>query len=232
MSEALEIQLIQTADGSHSLYRADIDETYHSRHGALQESRYVFIEKGLHHVIQRQTQLSILEVGFGTGLNAWLTWKEARAHGLAIHYTGLEPNVLSADILHQFAFNDWTEEERAMFQSLHAAGWDEVVPMDEVMLLEKRQEKVQQLDPDPERFDLVYYDAFGPRAQQEMWHDAVFRRLYATMMPGGILVTYCAKGQVRRDLEAIGFAVERLEGPPGKREMLRATKIDLNAAGN
>jgi tRNA U34 5-methylaminomethyl-2-thiouridine-forming methyltransferase MnmC len=232
MSEALEIQLIQTADGSHSLYRADIDETYHSRHGALKESKYVFIEKGLHHVMQRQTQLSILEVGFGTGLNAWLTWKEALAHGLAIHYTGLEPNVLSADILDQFAFNDWTEEERGMFQSLHTAGWDEVVPMDEVMLLEKRQEKVQQLEPDPERFDLVYYDAFGPRAQQEMWHDAVFRRLYATMMPGGILVTYCAKGQVRRDLEAIGFAVERLEGPPGKREMLRATKIDLNAAGN
>lgn len=212
-------EVIVTADGSTSLYLSGWDETYHSRHGAEQESMHVFIEAGLRHLGQRE--LSILEIGFGTGLNALLTMEDAARRGLQVKYTALEPYPLEAGIWGQLG---WSRDaaRREAFAALHEAPWENPWHCGGGMWLHKVQAAIQDWQGGGP-FDLVYFDAFGPRVQPEMWEAPVFRRLSQWMKPGGILVTYCAKGQVRRDLCACGWSVERLKGPPGKREMMRAT---------
>jgi tRNA U34 5-methylaminomethyl-2-thiouridine-forming methyltransferase MnmC len=217
-------QLIVTADGSSSLYLPDLDETYHSRHGAVQESEHVFIARGFDAVQPGPHPIHLLEVGFGTGLNAWLTLLAARQKQRYVHYTGLEPHPLSEAVWRQLRFTDQPSQPDE-FTALHLAAWNAAQPVDPLFILEKRDITLAALT-DQSAFDLVYYDAFGPRAQPAMWTPEVFAALHRAMKPGAVLVTYCAKGQVRRDLTEAGFSVERLEGPPGKREMLRARKTD------
>jgi tRNA U34 5-methylaminomethyl-2-thiouridine-forming methyltransferase MnmC len=216
-------ELITTADGSHSLYVTELDETYHSRHGAVQESMHVFIEMGLRFKALTQTKTAILEVGFGTGLNALLTAKEAIGNGHQIDYTTLETFPLNQPLVDQLNYAQSDEKLQLLFRDIHGATWNEAVVINENFRLEKVQQPLQQFRA-VNQFDLVYYDAFGPPRQPEMWEQAIFNLLFVMLKPAGILVTYCAKGQVRRNMLAAGFEVERLQGPPGKREMLRATK--------
>ena len=173
-----------------------------------------------------QKQLSILEVGFGTGLNAFLTAVEANKQGLEIRYTGLEAFPLTAQEASEMAYTNNPELEffDDLFREIHATSWGSFATITPNFSLKKQKEALQTTAFDTQSFDLIYFDAFGPRVQPEMWTEALFIQLHHALKPGGILVTYCAKGQVKRDLKSAGFDVETLEGPPGKREMIRARK--------
>lgn len=199
-----------------------MDEHYHSVHGALQEALHVFIEMGLRKVASERTSVNLLEIGFGTGLNALLT---AIKTTVPIQYFGLEAYPVPIEMALEMDYPALLSEADVgqIFKQIHAVSWEEyqtIVPQFELKKVAKKLEEVQF----KEQFDLIYYDAFGPRAQPEMWDSNFFQKIFEATNPGGILVTYCAKGQVRRDLISAGFKVERLPGPPGKREMLRATK--------
>lgn len=208
----------QTEDGSATLFVPELNEHYHSVKGAHTESQHIFIDMGLKACALPQPH--ILEIGFGTGLNALLTLEAAEAEKRPVHYTGIELYPLS-----------WAEVDalkysgNPLFETLHAAPWGEDVNITPYFTLRKMQEDVVRLKVENDKFDVVYFDAFAPEKQPEMWNEDVFRKLYACIHPNGILTTYCAKGVIRRLLQSIGFKVERLPGPPGgKREILRATK--------
>lgn len=217
----MKIEILKSNDGSHTLYLPDMDETYHSRHGAVQEAIHVFINQGLLQKAQGQKNIKILEIGWGTGLNSLLTHKTAKKEGLKIHYVGIEKFPVPLEVLQQLNYKDW--EEDGFLSKAYQAEWNKPLEIEEDFVLEKLAMDVMQLD-EEESFDLVYFDAFGPRAQGEMWEKEVFEKVYRAVRQGGIFVTYCAKGQVRRDLQEVGFNMQRLPGPPGKREMLRGTK--------
>jgi tRNA U34 5-methylaminomethyl-2-thiouridine-forming methyltransferase MnmC len=220
-AENNDIHLIETSDGSHSLFVRSLNETYHSRHGAVQESQWVFIKHGLCQLKEIKKQ-RILEVGFGTGLNALLAMRWANEHHIYVHYTSLETNVLALELAEQLNYAS-SEQERSYFLKMHAAKWNQDVDITPHFTLHKAFREVQ-MESANEVVDAVFFDAFGPPTQPEMWTPDIFRRMFNALKPEGILVTYCAKGQVRRDMQSVGFIVERLPGPPGKREMLRATK--------
>ncbi|NNE55623.1 MAG: tRNA (5-methylaminomethyl-2-thiouridine)(34)-methyltransferase MnmD, partial [Flavobacteriales bacterium] len=210
---------IKTGDGSVSLWNSELDETYHSRHGAIQESEYVFIEQGFDQM--RADTLNLLEVGFGTGLNALLTLRESRKKGVFCRYTSLETFPLPRTIYSQLGYGEEVNNVSAQdLLDLHEADWEGIVPISDKFDLQKIRVSLQEFDSEAE-FDLIYYDAFGPRAQPEMWEKELFQKMYNALKTNGVLVTYCAKGQVRRDMAECGFQVERLPGPPGKRHMVR-----------
>ena len=222
----LQPEIITTADGSHSLYISGIDETYHSRHGALQESKYVFIEQGLKHV--EGEMIRLLEVGFGTGLNALLTAIYARENKTKIVYHSLETLPLQMELMQSFAADSTIGEgNRDLFLSLHDAAWNQEVVIHDFFTLKKIQSGLQDFDAGSNRYDLIYYDAFGPRAQPDMWEAKLFNKIASFTNENGVFVTYCAKGQVRRDLIAAGFNMTRLPGPPGKREMMRGRRQEI-----
>ena len=164
----------------------------------------------------------LLEVGFGTGLNALLAMRWAEEHQVHVHFTTLETNALSIELAEQLNYAS-SEQERSDFLNMHAAPWNQDVVITPHFTLHKALREVQSEVSDSQ-YDVIFFDAFGPPTQPEMWTADIFRRMFSALKPGGILVTYCAKGQVRRDMQSVGFTVERLPGPPGKREMLRATK--------
>ena len=219
----MDLKLIISKDGSHTLYREDIDETYHSRHGAIQESLHVFIDKGLKEVEKSKNEVNILEVGFGTGLNTLLTCINSTCK---INYIGLETYPLHNAVLDGLNYDTSVigDSSQEIFNAIHKAPWDEHHPITSLFSVKKVENEIQKFEI-MEPIDLVYYDAFGPNSQPEMWDISIFEKLYKSMSSSGVFVTYCAKGQVRRDLKSIGFVVERLEGPPGKREMLRGKKL-------
>lgn len=217
----MNIEILKSSDGSHTLYLPDMDETYHSKHGAVQEALHVFIHSGLLHVSENQKDIKVLEVGWGTGLNSLLTYKTAKAHQLNIHYTGVEKFPVPKEVLDQLNYVDWNEDD--FLAKAYDAEWESPVSITPSFVLEKLAKDILELSHQQE-FDLVYFDAFGPRAQEEMWTKEVFEVIYNALKPQGVFVTYCAKGQVRRDLQEVGFTMERLPGPPGKREMLRGVK--------
>ena len=233
-----ELQL--TADGSHTLFIPEMDEHYHSVNGAVQESRHVFIEAGLHHLERKE--IVVLEIGFGTGLNALLTLEVAEQEKRPVHYTGIELYPLTWEEVDALGYSD-----NPLFKQLHTAPWEEDVKISTYFTLRKIQtdansDKVLVISDKHDTThsslitntlslnpDLVYFDAFAPEKQPEMWNEQLFHSLYVSMNAGGILTTYCAKGVIRRMLQAVGFLVERLPGPPGgKREILRATKRTNN----
>ncbi len=210
---------IKTKDGSLSLYVEELDETYHSRHGAVTESKHVFIESGLAQ-FPTSGQLNLLEVGFGTGTNCMLTIEQTLQRN--IHYQALEPHPLTSDEWEEVAKSGLPLLDKSFLKSISECASS--LQVSENFLLTIHRETLQDVVLEANHFDLVYYDAFGPRAQPEMWTVDCFQKLYKAMRQGGVLVTYCAKGQVRRDMQSCGFKVERLPGPPGKREMIRAIK--------
>lgn len=219
----LDIELLQTADGSFSLYRKDIEETYHSRHGARQESMHVFIKMGLWPASNLHSELHIFEVGLGTGFNALLTCLEASRLGITVYYHAIEPFPVKLETLEQWAAS-FPEQERELILRMHRCTWGTWQEISPSFFLLKDQSSLQEVVVEDGSQQLIYFDAFGPRAQEEMWKLELFEKMAKWMSHRAIFVTYCAKGQVRRDLQASGLEVERLEGPPGKREMLRAQK--------
>jgi tRNA U34 5-methylaminomethyl-2-thiouridine-forming methyltransferase MnmC len=226
-----DIELRPTADGSFTFYRKDLDETYHSMHGALQEARHVFIQHGLRELLPSQSEIRILEIGLGTGLNALLTCLELTDfqpdnNSVSIHYDGLEAFPLPNEILAQIDYSIIIEDKRIAewYETLHAAPFDETLQWTNAMRMHKMHNTLQDCVFEKSVYDLVYFDAFGPRAQEEMWHRDLLEKIHAAMKPNAILVTYCAKGSFKRDLKSLGFEVESLPGPPGKREMTRGWK--------
>lgn len=207
-----------TGDGSPTLYRSDLNEPYHSVHGAVQESMHVFIKMGLEPRMEKLDSIRILELGFGTGLNALLTEEFSRTSRCKIDYIALETVPLAPEIWETL---DYQKPE--IFADIHTAAWEVEVVIREGFQLKKHESSFEKFDAE-KNFDLIYWDAFGPSTQAELWTLDVFEKCYQLMSVSGILVTYCAKGDVRRAMQAAGFNVERLPGPPGKREMLRATK--------
>lgn len=215
-------ELRLTSDGSPTLYLPGFDETYHSRHGAMQESLHVFIEAGLKKAIRDFSELHILELGFGTGLNAMLTFQATRQISeLNLHYTGLEPYPLTRELAGEYLRHLAPElrEHAMIFEKMHEIEEGEIA-LSENFVLSRVRAGFSEFET-ARKFNLVYFDAFAPRVQPELWTEDVFLKLGAMMEPGGIWVSYCAKGSVRRALQSAGFFCERLAGPPGKREMLR-----------
>ncbi len=217
------IHLEQTADGSYTLFVPELDEHYHSVKGALTESEHIFINMGFKHCTVKE--LRILEIGFGTGLNAFLTLLAADKAQRKTHYTTIERYPVEEDMVHQLDYPERICPERAGdFYALHSANWNCDVALTPFFTLHKIEDDFTTY-PFEGGYDLVYFDAFAPEKQPEMWSQELFDFLYKCMNPGGILTTYCAKGVVRRMLQTSGFIVERLSGPVGgKREILRATK--------
>lgn len=219
----MERKIIQTGDGSKTILIPEWGEQYHSIHGALAEARHVFIEHGLLTIPEQQ--FAILEMGFGTGLNAFLTFLKNASLAKEIHYTALEAYPLEKEMVQELNYmNVIQSTEEAVFDQMHAAPWGEKIALSEKFYLHKIAEKLEEIT-FFEKYDLVYYDAFSPRVHPNLWTEAIFEKLYANMNEKGVLVTYCAKGSVKRALKSVGFLVESLTGPPGKREMTRAKKI-------
>lgn len=221
-------EIITTGDGSKTIYIPDWDEQYHSKHGAIQEARHVFLKTGLSHYVDQcteQKEISILEMGFGTGLNALLTFFEAERLGITFKYTGLEAFPVSEEEAKAMDYASQVQDDTAVaiYELLHDAAWEKELQISEFFKLTKRKQRFEDIT-DKVTFDLVYFDAFGPRVQPDLWTEAIFSKMYAALKPNGVLTTYCAQGAARRAMQAVGFQVERLPGPPGKREMLRATK--------
>ncbi|MCW3070672.1 MAG: SAM-dependent methyltransferase [Bacteroidetes bacterium] len=217
-------KIITTSDGSHSLYVPELNEHYHSIHGAIQESRHVFIEAGLKQAAKNNSAISVFEVGFGTGLNALLTYLESERLGLKINYTSVEAFPLEEAIFNALNYPQETGEGKQAFELLHSSSWEVKNSISENFSLLKLKTSLLDVILENDQYDLVYFDAFGPLVQPEMWTDEIFSKLYHAMKKGGVLVTYCSKGEVQRAMKRAGFSVEKIPGPPGKREMVRATK--------
>jgi tRNA U34 5-methylaminomethyl-2-thiouridine-forming methyltransferase MnmC len=207
-------ELKQTADGSFTLFIPEVEETYHSTHGAVQESLHVFIESGLKAC--EKDAIRILEVGLGTGLNAALTLEYATKK---IHYCALEPYPLSKEILNELAASRFNQVE----MKFHESNVGEWISLREDFSFVRMEVGLEEFH-SAEKFDVIYYDAFGPRVEPGLWTLERMQQCFELLNESGIFVTYCAKGEVRRNLQAAGFVVERLPGPPGKREMLRAKR--------
>lgn len=212
--------IITTEDGSPSIYVEAIDECYHSTHGARQESEHIFIHTALKQHASRR--LSILEIGFGTGLNALLTCAEASLYNLDIHYTGVELHPISANEVQQLL--PFTHPHQDIFLQLHQLPPQVFNPITSHFCFKRWETDFTQIQIPENSVDVIYFDAFSPDKQPEMWTQERFEMLYRACRPNAILTTYCAKGRVRRALQQAGFIVERLPGPPGKREILRAIK--------
>jgi tRNA U34 5-methylaminomethyl-2-thiouridine-forming methyltransferase MnmC len=220
----MKIELKETMDGSHTLYLEDIDEHYHSTFGAVQESQHVFILSGFGHC--QGHEITVLEIGLGTGLNCYLTLLAAANSNRNVRYYAIEKFPLPVEILEKLNFGAILPGgDPDLFSRIHSAPWNDVKEIIPGFFLHKMEADILQTNIfDLPSADLVYYDAFSPEKQPELWSRKVFEPIFSNMMKGGILVTYCAKGYVRRMLQDIGFQVERIPGPPGKREMLRARK--------
>lgn len=223
MEQGLRKEVEETADGSLTLYIPDLDEHYHSVKGAVAESCHVYIEAALRY--SKANPVHLLEVGFGTGLNAFLSLQDAEQSRRPVLYTSLELYPLAPEQAFLLDYPDrFSPEQTDWFRSLHLSPWEQEVNISSCFTLLKRQADLLSVKFD-RSFDVVYFDAFAPEKQPELWEEAIFDKLFDRMNSGGVLTTYCAKGEVRRRLQRAGFAVERLAGPPeGKREILRAVK--------
>jgi tRNA U34 5-methylaminomethyl-2-thiouridine-forming methyltransferase MnmC len=220
----LKREIILTSDGSSTIHLPEWNEQYHSIHGAIQEARHVFIKNGLK--LFSNKEINILEIGFGTGLNCFITFLETNSLGLKVNYLGVEaypvlPNEIEKlNYVKELKAEGFSKE----FILLHSSDWGKNISISKTFNLEKRQQFFNEIEISNE-IDLIYFDAFGARVQPELWTEDIFNSMFKALRNGGKLVTYSAKGSVRRAMQTVGFTVERLPGPPGKREMLRATKI-------
>lgn len=219
-------EIIQTSDGSTTIHIPDWNEQYHSIHGAIQEAYHVFIKKGLESIPTHKT--SILEIGFGTGLNSFITFLEAQNNNLFIDYVGVDAYPVLKEEIDKLNYVSQLNASHSseIFKTFHSCSWDEKHQITPNFSLLKRKQFFSEIE-DEGIFDLIYFDAFGARVQPKLWSEEMFIKMFKALKFEGILVTYSAKGSVRRAMLSAGFTVERLAGPPGKREMLRATKKPL-----
>ncbi len=223
INNSLKRQITKTADGSTTIFIPEMDENYHSHHGAIQEAEHVFIKNGLEYL--QKEKVRIFELGFGTGLNALLTYKRANELSIEVDYFGLEAFPVESELIEGLNYVAQIGQEfGSVFQGIHSSSWNSKASWNNFHLT-KIDQKIQELNIEGLQFDLIYFDAFGPRAQDEMWQLPVLEKMAAMLPVGGVLVTYCAQGQFKRHLKSLGFEIERLPGPPGKREMTRATKM-------
>ena len=214
--------IFQTSDGSKSILSGKFGEAYHSRHGALQESLHVFISNGLKYKYLSDKKIAILEMGFGTGLNAALTWEFAeRNPDSNISYTGVEAYPVEFDLIKELAYDSLSSCPD--FNLLHTLAWNTELQISSNFSFTKSNFFFEELN-FKAAFDIIYFDAFAPGCQPELWGEEMMGKMYDALHTGGVLVTYCAKGSFKRALKSVGFRLEKLPGPTGKREMTRATK--------
>jgi len=212
-----------TEDGSHTIFIPELNEHYHSTHGAIQEALHVYINAGLRS--SDKNPIHILEIGFGTGLNTYLSLVEAETSKRSIVYHSLERYPIETEQLEILNYPELIDfEKRDLFKKLHEAEWNQLCEISDNFSLKKINGDLKKIDFE-DQYDLIYFDAFAPDIQPELWTKAIFKQLYHCTNPNAILVTYCSKGIVKRALRASGFEVKRLAGPPGKHHILRATKI-------
>ncbi|MCK7591431.1 tRNA (5-methylaminomethyl-2-thiouridine)(34)-methyltransferase MnmD [Subsaxibacter sp. CAU 1640] len=234
----MERRIVITADGSKTIHLVDLNEHYHSIHGAIQEAKHVFIKHGLlffkdtfvtsSAVEKFSHYIHILEIGLGTGLNAYLTFLESEKLNVSIDYTGVEAYPITSEELQALNYSEALNmDSDKVFQQIHQVTCEEKHTLVPQFSLTKQTKFFSDIN-DQELYDIIYFDAFGARVQPELWTEDIFQKMYNALKPNGILVTYSAKGSVRRAMLAVGFQVEKLPGPPGKREMLRARKGSSN----
>jgi len=221
------VELKITGDGSHTLFVPGLQEHYHSIFGAIAESRHIFLEAGFNYIYKPFKKISILEIGFGTGLNALLTYCESEVTDCQVKFTTIELNPLNEDIYSRLNYPEFINfsGSHEVFLHLHNLPWNFWNPLTENFSLLKINTSLEAYHPKKEVFDLVYFDAFGPDVQPEMWTEEVFNKMAFGLKKHGVLVTYSTKGTVKRNLKEAGFSLEKLPGPQGKREILRAVKI-------
>lgn len=217
-------EIIQTSDGSTSILLPDWNETYHSKFGAIQEAKHVFIQNGL--ALFQGQSVSILEIGFGTGLNAFITFLEAKGYQQQIDYTGVEAFPVSNEDVLKMNYVDQLEasSHEAVFLKMHQCSWNQPYDLDEDFKLTKQNKKFQEIS-DENKYDLIYFDAFGFRVQPELWSLELFQIMHSALRHRGVLVTYACRSIIKKNMLDAGFTVEKLKGPPGKREMLRGRKL-------
>ena len=216
-------EIVITGDGSTTIRIPDWNENYHSSHGAIQEAKHVFVTHGLD-VFQNQDEISILEIGFGTGLNAFITFLETLTKD-KVNYVGVEAYPISAAEVAQM---NYVSELKAApyatnFEKMHASDWEHEIAITAQFNLTKRKQFFQDIN-DKNQYHLIYFDAFGYPLQPELWSEDIFVKMYEALLPGGVLVTYACRSVIKNAMLAAGFSIEKLPGAPGKREMLRATK--------
>ena len=217
-------EIIVTSDGSTTIFLPDWNEQYHSKHGAIQEAKHVFLRAGLDEIFKQDLEIiSILEIGFGTGLNCFLTYLE---NDKTIDYFGVEAYPVFNEEIKKlnYASELKSDNKQHIFKKLHSLPWEEKHQLSDKFSLTKRKQFFHNID-DENTFNLIYFDAFGAEHQPDLWTEEIFKKMFVALKENGILVTYSAKGSVRRAMQTVGFTVERLQGPPGKREMLRARKL-------
>ncbi|HLU50679.1 MAG TPA: tRNA (5-methylaminomethyl-2-thiouridine)(34)-methyltransferase MnmD [Flavobacteriaceae bacterium] len=219
-------EIITTADGSSTILVPDWQETYHSKHGAVNESLHVFIKNGFEYFIENHAPkaLCILEIGFGTGLNALLTLQAAEKYKVPMYYETVEGFPMTLEEIQLLNYAEITHTDPKLFQKLHDCEWEETVEISDFFSLHKRKLLFENIVGNSD-FDLIYFDAFGARVQPHLWTLSVFKIMYTCLRQKGVLVTYASKGSARRAMIEAGFSVEKLPGPPGKREMLRASVL-------
>jgi len=217
-------KIITTGDGSKTIQVQDWNEQYHSIHGAVNEAYHVFIDKGFSYLTNEA--ISILEVGFGTGLNALITLIEAEKNSRLVHYTGIEAYPITIEEILQLDYIATLKAEAFSnaFSEMHRSAWENKIRLTPHFSFSKQKKDFLDIS-DRNLYNLIYFDAFGARVQPELWTEIIFEKMYNALTENGVLVTYSAKGSVRRAMQSVGFVVERLPGPPGKREMLRALKV-------
>ncbi|MEL7004016.1 MAG: tRNA (5-methylaminomethyl-2-thiouridine)(34)-methyltransferase MnmD [Bacteroidota bacterium] len=224
------IELITTDDGSHSLYVPELNETYHSFHGAVQESDHVFIKMGLDDFLnshQNIPMINVLEVGLGTGLNALLTAQWAFEKKVKVNMTSIEAFPIDMELVKRLNYAQvlGTPNAEQWFESIHSGVWEEGLKINDWFELSKIEAKVEDYSLLDNHFDVVFFDAFAPNKQAELWEIGILGKVFKSQSPNGIFVTYCAKGQLKRDLKSLSYEVDTLQGPPGKKEMVRGKKV-------
>ena len=217
-------EIIITQDGSSSIYIPELDETYHSKFGAIQEAKHVFVKNGLD-LFENGSEISILEIGFGTGLNALITLLEAEKRNLKINYVGVEAYPIPFDEISQLNYVTQLEslEKQVDFEKMHASNWEEEISINSNFRITKRKQFFTNIS-DENTFDLIYFDAFGFTVQPELWNEAIFEIMYKSLKNRGILTTYACRTSIKNAMQHAGFQTLKLPGAPGKREMLRALK--------
>ena len=218
-------EIILTSDHSHSIAIPAMNVTYHSTHGAIQESMHVFIEAGLNHIAVGKDQISILEMGFGTGLNALLSIAEAEKKQQKIYYETIEADPLEANIYTLLNYCEQLKRPdlQPLFELLHRCAWNTVIEITPYFSFRKNIASLVDFSTE-QQFNIIYFDAFAPEVQPELWTTDVFKKLYEWMEAGSVLTTYCSKSIVRKAMAEAGLTVTKIPGPPHKREIVRALK--------
>lgn len=214
----MERKIIVTGDNSKTLLIPDLDETYHSTHGALNEARHVFIKHGLAEI--KKEQVNIFELGFGTGLNLLVTMEYLSKHPIQVNYSSIEKYPLPFSIIKEMGYDELIDSSFSKtYLHAHESAWEEEIALTEQLTLLKQEGDIKSALMENSKFHLILFDAFGPRVQPDLWSVDILFKMYSSLKLDGRLVTYCAQGQFKRNLKAAGFKVYNVPGPPGKREM-------------